>query len=73
MNIFELYLSKIHKLILNHKDDLSLINLDNLYNVNLEVPPEQFNFDLSCNIALILAKPNKLDPKNLAIKIKDFL
>ena len=72
MNIFELYLSKIHKLILNHKDDLSLTNLDNLYNVNLEVPPEQFNFDLSCNIALILAKPNKLNPKNLAIKIKDF-
>ena len=71
MNIFELYLSKIHKLILNHKDDLSLTNLDNLYNATLEVPPEQFNFDLSCNIALILAKPNKLNPKNLAIKIKE--
>jgi len=71
MNIFEYYLSEIHNLILNHKDDLKLNNLDNLSSVNLEVPPEHFNFDLSCNISLVLSKPNKIDSINLAKQIKD--
>jgi arginyl-tRNA synthetase len=71
MNIFEYYLSEIHNLILNHKDDLKLKNLDNLSSVNLEVPPEHFNFDLSCNISLVLSKPNNIDSINLAKQIKD--
>ena len=70
MNIFEYYLSEINKLVVNHKNDLQLKNTDNLKNVNLEVPPVQFDFDLSCNIALVLAKSNKLNPKNLAISFK---
>ena len=70
MNIFEYYLSEIKNLILDHKNDLKLKNLDNLKSVNLEVPPEQFNFDLSCNISLVLGKSNQLNPKNLAIELK---
>ena len=73
MNIFEKYLSKINELILDKKNILKLTNFDNLNNVNLEVPPEQFNFDLSTNISLILSKANKIDPKNLAMSIKDLL
>ena len=81
MNIFEYYLSEINHLVLSHKKDLKLQNLDNFKNVNLEVPPEQFNFDLSCNIALVLAKSNNLNPSNLAnelkklfeYKLKDFI
>ncbi|MDB9744700.1 arginine--tRNA ligase [Pelagibacteraceae bacterium] len=71
MNIFQYYLSEIHNLVLNHKDDLKLKYIDSLKNISLEVPPEQFNCDLSCNASLILAKPNKLNPKDLAIKLKD--
>ena len=71
MNIFEYYLSEIKKLILNHQDELKLTNLDNLDNINLEVPPEIFNFDLSCNISLVLGKSNKLNPKELAIELKN--
>ena len=71
MNIFEYYLSEIHKLVLNHKDDLELKNIDSLNNISLEVPPVQFNCDLSCNASLILAKPNKLNSKDLALKLKD--
>ncbi len=73
MNIFEKYLSKINELILDKKNILKLTNFDNLNNVNLEVPPEQFNFDLSTNISLVLSKANKIDPKNLAMSIKDIL
>ena len=71
MNIFQYYLSEIHNLVLNHKDDLKLKYIDSLKNISLEVPPDQFNCDLSCNASLILAKANKLNPKDLAIKLKD--
>jgi arginyl-tRNA synthetase len=71
MNIFEYYLSEINKLILSHKNDLKLINLENLKNVNLEIPPEKFNFDLSCNISLVLGKSNNLNPKTLSLQLKN--
>ena len=72
MNIFEYYLSEINHLVTNHKEDLKLNNLENLKIVNLEVPPEQFNFDLSCNISLALGKSNQLNPLILAKKLKIF-
>ena len=71
MNIFEHHLSEIKKIILSEKDTLKLENIENLKGVNLEIPPEQFNFDLSCNIAMILGKKNKINPKTLALKLKD--
>ena len=71
MNIFEYYLSEIKNLIVDHKNNLKLKNLDNLQNINLEVPPEEFNFDLSCNISLVLGKSNQLNPKNLALELKN--
>ena len=73
MNIFENYLSKINDIILDNKDDLNLNHTDNLKSVNLEVPPDHFNFDLSTNICLILSKVNKIDPNNLAKDIKKLL
>ena len=71
MNIFEHHLSEIKKIILSEKDTLKLEDIENLKGVNLEIPPEQFNFDLSCNIAMILGKKNKINPKTLALKLKD--
>ena len=73
MNIFENYLSKINEIILDNKDNLNLNHTDNLKSVNLEVPPDHFNFDLSTNISLILSKVNKIDPNNLAKDIKKLL
>ena len=73
MNIFENYLSKINDIILDNKDDLNLNHTDNLKSVNLEVPPDHFNFDLSTNICLVLSKVNKIDPNNLAKDIKKLL
>ena len=73
MNIFENYLSKINKVILENKDNLKLIILENLDDINLEVPPNHFNYDLSSNVSLVLAKMNKLTPINLAEDIKNLL
>ena len=73
MNIFENYLSKINKIILDNKKILKLTNLENIDNINLEVPPEHFNYDLSTNVSLVLAKSNSLNPIILAKDIKDLL
>ena len=70
MNIFEKHLNEIKDLILENKSALNLSNIENLKSVNLDTPPEQFNYDLSCNIAMILGKSNKLDSKELAQKLK---
>ena len=71
MNIFEYHLSEIQKITLSEKDFLKIDNLENFNGINLEIPPDQFNFDLSCNIALVLGKKNKLNPKTLASKFKE--
>ncbi len=71
MNIFEYYLLEMNQLLINHKADLKLNNLDNLKKITLEVPPEQFNFDLSCNISLVLGKSNQINPLTLAKQLKN--
>ena len=71
MNIFEYHLTEIKNLIISNQKELSLEHVDNLKNISLEVPPEEFNFDLSCNIAMVLGKANKIKPQDLAIKLKE--
>ena len=73
MNIFEEYLNKITALILENKKSLKLNDLNNFKGIAVETPPSEFNFDLSCNVCLVLGKINKLNPKELAIKIKDLI
>ena len=70
MNIFEHHLLEIKNLTVKKKNILKLDKVGNLDSINLEIPPEKFNFDLSCNIALVLAKENNQDPKILAEKFK---
>ena len=45
MNIFEYYLTKISAIIVDNKKTLKLENINDLKNVNLEVPPAHFNYD----------------------------
>ena len=73
MNIFENYLSEINRLVLNHKESLKLKDISNLKSVNLEVPPDKFNFDLSCNISMVLGKSNHLKPVDLSIQLRNLL
>ena len=70
MNIFEEYLNKITKLVLKNKIFLELENLNDFKGINVETPPLEFNYDLSCNICLVLGKINKKKPKELAEKLK---
>ena len=66
MNIFDIYLDKIKKLIKNSKEE-GLIELpESLNAVNVDIPPPNFDFDISTNVAMVLSKVNKKAPLDLA-------
>ena len=62
MNIFENYLEKFNNLVLSNLDKLNLEKSINFDGVVIEIPPQEFNYDLSTNIALVLAKKSKQKP-----------
>jgi len=73
MNIFEIYLKKIKDLIIKNYKNLRIESKINFEGIIIETPPQEFNFDLSSNIALILAKKSKQSPVQLANLIKNIL
>ena len=73
MNIFDIYSVKIVDLIKKNKKLLQIKDFNNFKGVTVENPPEEFDFDLSCNICLILAKNNNLNPKELASNFKNII
>ena len=73
MNIFEKYKPIIVTSIKKYQNDLNISNLSELNGVTVESPPVEFDYDISCNVCLILAKKNKLNPKLLAEKLQAVL
>jgi len=70
MNIFEIYLKKIKDLILTlNKEGLIEIPKD-LNSINVDIPPQQFDSDISTNVAMVLSKINKTNPLELAKKFE---
>ena len=73
MNIFTIYLNKIKNLILTlNQEGLIQIPKD-LNSINVDIPPEQFDSDISTNVAMVLSKINKNNPLELAKKIENIL
>tara|TARA_B100000902_G_scaffold75426_1_gene80264 strand:- start:2963 stop:4696 length:1734 start_codon:yes stop_codon:yes gene_type:complete len=66
MNIFDQYLDKIKKTILQLSKKGNLILPDNLDGITAEIPPSKFNSDISTNVAMFLSKINKKSPTDLA-------
>ena len=66
MNIFEQYLEKIKKILLNLSKEGDLILPDNMDGITTEIPPSKFNSDISTNVAMVLSKINKKSPIDLA-------
>jgi len=66
MNIFDLYLDKILIIIkrLNKEGTLELPEFLNGINVN--IPPSNFDCDISTNVSMVLSKINKKSPANIA-------
>jgi arginyl-tRNA synthetase len=66
MNIFDQYLDKIKKILLELSKNGNIILPDNLDNITTEIPPTKFNSDISTNVAMVLSKVNKKSPLDLA-------
>ena len=73
MNLFKTYLEEIKKKIIKNKKDFNLKSADDLKQIVVENPPEKFDFDLSSNAAMIIAKLTKENPRNTAEKLKKIL
>ena len=69
MNIFEEYLNKI-KNIIKDQNKKGLLNLpENLNSINVDIPPEHFDCDISTNVSMVLAKINSTKPVDLANRL----
>ena len=66
MNIFEHYIDKIKKILLDLSKKGDLILPDSLDGIIAEIPPSKFNSDISTNVAMVLSKINKKTPADLA-------
>jgi len=73
MNIFDIYLKKINKLLLTLYKNGSIKISENLNSINVDVPPEKFDCDISTNVAMILSKINEINPLEFAKKIENDL
>jgi len=69
MNIFNIYLDKIIK-ILTDQNKKGLLKLpETLVSINVDIPPNKFDCDISTNVSMVLAKINETQPLELANKL----
>ena len=73
MNIFENYLDKIKKILLELSKKGEIILPAKLNGITVEIPPQKFNSDISTNVAMVLSKLNKQNPNELAIILSKHL
>ena len=66
MNIFDLYLEKIKKILLDLSKDSNLVLPENLDGITVETPPQIFDSDISTNVAMFLSKINNKSPSELS-------
>ena len=73
MNIFELYLDKIKLIISDLNKNGELLIPETFNGINAEIPPPNFDCDISTNVAMVLSKLNKKSPLELAEKISPII
>jgi len=66
MNIFDLYLDKIIILIKRLNKEGVLEIPESLNNINVDIPPTNFDYDISTNVCMVLSRINKKSPTDLA-------
>ena len=73
MNIFEDYLKRIIKIIKSASEKKQIILPKNLTSINVDIPPPQFDYDISTNVAMVLSKDNQKSPLELSETIKKLI
>ena len=69
MNIFDIYLDKIVRIVID-QNKKGLIKIpETLNSINVDIPPKQFDCDISTNVSMVLAKINNTQPIELANKL----
>ena len=71
MNIFDQYLDKIKKILIDLSKNDNLILPDKLDGITAEIPPSKFDSDISTNVAMVLSKVNKKSPTDLATTLAE--
>ena len=59
MNIFDIYLDKIKKIVIGQQRIGILKIPENLDVINVDIPPKQLDCDISTNVAMVLSKINQ--------------
>ena len=72
MNIFDLYLDKIIILIKKLNEEGSLELPESLNGINVDIPPANFDCDISSNVSMVLSKINKKPPADIAKQLIRF-
>ena len=73
MNIFDLYLDKIMILIKKLNKEGSIELPKSLNGINVDIPPSNFDCDISTNVAMVLSKANKKSPIDIANTLIDLI
>ena len=73
MNIFDLYLDKIIILIKKLNKEGSIELPESLNGINVDIPPSNFECDISTNVAMVLSKANKKSPIDIANTLIDLI
>ena len=73
MNIFDLYLEKIIKIVTLASKAKEIEIPENLNGINVDIPPVQFDCDISTNVAMVLSKANKKAPSVLAEQLIELI
>ena len=73
MNIFDIYLDKIKKLAIKLNKENVIEIPESLNGINVDVPPSQFDCDISTNVAMVLSKLNKKSPIDLANQLSELI
>jgi arginyl-tRNA synthetase len=73
MNIFDIYLDKIILLIKKLNKEGSIELPLSLKAINVDIPPSNFDCDVSTNVAMVLSKANKKSPIDIANTLVDVI
>ena len=66
MNIFDLYHEKIISLVKSANKENIIKSIGNIERTNVDVAPKHLDYDISTNVAMILAKNNNTSPDKIA-------
>ena len=73
MNIFDIYLDKIKKIVIGQQKNGIMKIPENLDVINVDIPPKQFDCDISTNAAMVLSKINQKSPIDLANQLIELI